>query len=521
MAKSSVWIDGVQAGRTLKEIKKDVALLNREINNLPIGSEKYNKKLQELSKSKSLLDQHRGQVNQIANSYGPAKSQMMGMLKQFAPLAIGIAAVGSVMGGASKAIGSWVDNNIRLERSLDTLQSLTCASTEDVKFYREEAIQMGKDTTQSATQVVDAMKMIGSQKPELLKNRDGLASMTEQVIVLAEAAEIDLQTAALATTATLNQFRMGAESGGRAINAFAAGSKEGAAGIADIGQTMDKAGATMHDYNVSMEEGEGLTETLAELNIKGAEAGTQLKNVLTKMQTVKALPREALDQLKAFGVDLNVVADETLPFQQRLKEMSKISGDATAIVKVFGIENKNAASAILQNTDTVEKYTAAVTGTNTAYEQQAINNDNLEGDLKSLGSAWEGLTLTVGGVSEAFRPLVQAGTDVLNWISDTVVAFQEWDTTKMETSFLKFVSILPGVSGEFERLIDRKIRINEISSQVTEAVKQEAHDYTVLTSAVSENNDALQSGTLTAEEHADIEAQNAEIIDLLNEKYPE
>ena len=53
----------------------------------------------------------------------------------------------------------------------------------------------------------------------------------------------------------------------------------------------------MAGFNVEIEEGVGLLETLAERNIKGAEAGTQL-NMLLRMQGVDALPRRRFQDLK-------------------------------------------------------------------------------------------------------------------------------------------------------------------------------------------------------------------------------
>lgn len=521
MAKTNIYIDGTQAGNTLKEIKKNVAVLNKEISQLEVGGEKYNQKIQALSKENARLTEHRNQIKGIGDAYKPASAGMAGMLKQFAPMAFGIGAVTSVIGGVVGGIKSWVSNSMNLEKSLSSLKSLTGASAEDIKFYKEEAIQMGKTTTLSATQVVDAMKLIGSAKPELLKNRDALAEVTKEAITLSEAGEIDLATSAQAVTGALNQWGEAADQSGRFINVFAAGSKEGASNIADLSASIDKSGAVLDGYNVSIEEGVGLLETLGEKNLKGAEAGTQLRNVMLTMQGIEALPQKALDALEQYGVDTALVADKTVPLNERLKEMSKIQGDATAMMQVFGKENIVAGTAILSNVDKVQKYTDAVTGTQTAYEQAAINTDNLDGDLKSLGSAWEGLTLSFAGSESVFRPLVQTGTDVLNWVSDTVTAFREFDGTAIETQVMKLTRSLPFLSDEMERLLDYSIRVNEISSEVVDAMRPEAEAAYTLTHALNENNVAMQDAALTAEEKTAIEEENARIIATLNEKYPE
>ena len=49
---------------------------------------------------------------------------------------------------------------------------------------------------------------------------------------------------------------------------------------------------------------------------------------------------------------------------------------------MFGEEGYNTASVILQNTEMVKDFTAAVTGTNVAYEQAAINSDTAQAKLE-------------------------------------------------------------------------------------------------------------------------------------------
>lgn len=520
-SKTNIWIDGAQAGASLLTLKKAVYALNKEIKELPRNSDDYKKKMLELKDASSALNVHKSQIKGVSESYGQAKTSIGGMMKQFAPVAGVVGAIGLAVQGVSSAVGSWYTNNKEMEKSLSSLKSLTGASTEDIKFYKKEATELGKTTTLSAIQVVEAYKLIGSARPDLLKNKEALNQVAKETITLAEAAEMDLGGAATAMTGIMNQFNLGAESSSRIINTLAAGSKEGASDISDLSATIDKSGSVMKGYNVQVEEGVALAEMLGERNIKGAEAGTQLRNVLLTMQGIEALPQKALDQLDKYGVDVKKVADDTVPFQERLTEMSKVSGDATAMIEIFGKENIVAGKAILENVGKVESLTAAVTGTNTAYEQAAINTDNLDGDLKSLGSAWEGLTLSMDGGSNVFRPIVQAGTDMLNWVSDSIVAFKEWDTTKMETQLLKLANSIPLVNMAFGDMFEQQIRLNEITSSVVEQVRSEGDEMMILTESIKNNNSALSNKNITSEEAARIEEENAQIIGVLNERYPE
>lgn len=517
---SNIYIDGKQAGNTIKDLRTASRKLNNEINQLAPGTDKYRRKVAELGKVNGRLTDHRNEIKKVSGSYNNVRKAMGGvqnMVKGFLGAGAIIGAVRGIVGG----IGNWVKTNAQLSSSLSSLRSITGASTEDIKFYKAEAIQMGKDTTQSATQVIDAMKLIGSAKPELLGNKQALADVTKETITLAEAAEMEMKPAADALTGALNQWGQGADQANRFTNVLAAGSKAGSANIESLSQSIDKSGAVMAGYNINIEQGVGLLETMAERNLKGAEAGTQLRNVMLKMQGVDALPNKAIAQLEKYGVNTDIVKDKTQPLNDRLAEMAKISGDATAMMQVFGTENIVAAGAILENTDKVEKYTAAVEGTNTAAEQAAINNDNWEGDLKSLDSAWEGLTLTVGGAEGVMRSFTQGLTREINLVTDSITAFKEWDKLKMENVFLRWADELWVFGGTIQDVIDEKLRMSNIINGVVDAIEDETRSNNILTASLIENKTALMAGNQSEAEKKGLIEENEKIIKRLNEAYPE
>jgi len=528
MAKTGIYIDGKQAASTLGELEKQVRKLNNEIKKTAVGSEDYAKKVDELKKKNGALTEHRNQIKGVGASYGQAKQGLGSMLKQFAPMAGIVGIAGIAISGLTSAVTSWYTNNKQMEKSLSSLRSITGASIEDIKFYKQEALEMAKTSTYSAMQIVEGYQLIGSARPELLKNKEALSQVTKETLTLAEAGQIEMTTSAAAMAGMLNQFNLTAADSSRIINTLAAGSKEGAAEIQDITLSIDKFGTVAASNNVKIEESVGLTELLAEKNLKGAEAGTQLRNVLLNVATASSLPKEAQMAMEKYGVNLSIVENKALPLQERLKELSKVQGDQNALVKIFGKENVVAGQTILQNLGRLDELTKAVTGTNVAYEQAAINTDNLDGDLKRLGSAWEGLTLSMDGGASIFRPLVQAGTDMLNWTTDTINAFKNWDTNEMETSVLRLsngilssIPILDQLTEGLQEWIDDEIRINEMTSEVVNGMKAKADESVALTLGLARYTGQLKNSKLSEEERNRIQGRQSEIINKLKSDYPE
>ena len=527
----TIFLNGKQVEGTVGNLRKKSRELNREINKLTPGTQKYIAKAKELQSVNSTITKHRQNVKGINGAYKSAQ----GGLSKFKNLALGVFAGGGLLGiatgvltGIKNGVVDIIKTNKEFEKGLSSLSSITGATGKDLEFYRKEAKEIGSTTTLSASQAVDAFKLIGSARPELLKNKEALTAVTREAITLAEAAGIELPEAAQSLAGTLNGLNLESSESNRVINALAAGSKEGAAGIVEQTQALDAFAPIAASNNVTLEENIGLIETLAEKNIKGAEAGTKLRNVITTLATVKALPPEALSQLEKFGVNTDIVSDSSLTLEERLTELAKIQGDNTALVKVFGKQNLVAGQTILQNVDSVKRYTDAVTGTNTAQEQAKINTDNLDGDLKSLSSTWEGITLRFQQGGGIIRKVVQGFTlwlksldKLTTGIINLAKGFANLDLKRIASGFLTLFDHFSFGVFNLGKYADELVRVGDLSEKVIEAVKEQATEVDILTTALGENNEALNSNKLTEEEAKAVKEENSKIINRLKEEYPE
>jgi len=410
-ASVDVVINGEKAGETLKQLQANTKQLYRELQNLVPGTEEFKKKMEELEASKANLREITGAVQQVDNSF----RSFLGRAAAFAGLNMSIEAAANALVDFGKKA---VENFIEFEASLAELSSITGLTGQDLEFFAEQAELLGSTTQSSAIEAVEAFKLMGSAVPALLENKEALASVTKEAIVLAEASGIKLPESASAMAAALNMFQLPASESARIINSLAAGSKAGAVEVPQVTESLKAFGVAASSFNVSFEESVALIETMGEFSIKGSEAGTALRNVLNKMSTAQALPNEAIAQLEKFGVNTQLVMDKQVPFNERLREFSKISKDAVAIAKVFGAENKIAGEIILNNVEKFENYTKAVTGTNTAYEQQAINSDTTKAKLKTLKNEFEATAATVGGaLVKGFLGFIDAMKASINFIS--------------------------------------------------------------------------------------------------------
>jgi len=274
--------------------------------------------------------------------------------------------------------------------SLDRLSAITGVTGTQLDKFEQQAqglttIKIGDgEIVNTGANILEAFTLVGSARPELLASAEALATVTKEAIILSKASGDDLKTSVEAVTTTLGQFQLPAEDAARITNELAAGAKAGASEIVDTTIALKKFGTTAAVTNVSTGESIALIETLADRQLKGEEAGTQLRNVLAKLAGADILPRNALKQLNEAGVDINVLKDTTLPLIDRLTELGKLQGNTAALTKVFGLENLNAAQIITSGLPKYQQLLGQIEGTNEAYIQAGINSSNLKTELENL-----------------------------------------------------------------------------------------------------------------------------------------
>lgn len=355
---------------------------------LLLESDKYDKALKKAEKS----------LRNFSKQGGIA-SKALGSLK-------GMFAAGLAVAGVSTALGDIVQKTMEFEKAISSLSSLTGLVGDDLNYLRQQAIILGATTTQTATQVADAFKLIGSQQPQLLESKEALVTVTRSAITLAEASETDVPTAAKALSGALNQMGAGAEYAQSYINILAAASQKGSADIGYLNSAVEKSGGTANAVGIKFNELVAAIETIAPKVTNASEAGTQLRNIFVKLES------STDKNLKPSVVGLGGAIDN----------LAKQHLTAGEMAKKFGVENVNAALALTKSKDTYHDLETAITGTNTAMEQATTNTDNLAGATTRFGSAWEGLILTLNKSDGPLKNIVDWSAEALDNIRKTLMS---------------------------------------------------------------------------------------------------
>lgn len=327
---------------------------------------------------------------------------------------------------ASNAMSSLVQSGIDLDSQMHDLSAIagvTGKTLDKIEGYaRDSAKAFGID----ASQAVEGYKLLLSQlSPELGKYPDALQAMGNSIATTSKLMGGDGVAAAEVLTTAMNQYGVSlddpikaSEEMARMMNVMAAAGQEGSAELPAIKVALEQCGMAAKAANVSFEETNAAIQVLDKAGKKGSEAGVALRNTLTILGQGRFMPKDTLEALEAAGIDVIRLADTSLTLKERLDMLAPVMNDTALFSKLFGMENSNAARALVQSRDELARLTEAITGTESAEVQAAIIMDSYAErqarviqqfeDIKiSLFQLTGDFSLWSGVIAQALIPLAQ------------------------------------------------------------------------------------------------------------------
>lgn len=262
-------------------------------------------------------------------------------------------------------------------QSMADLSSITGIVGDDLNALRENARKVGKDSGLGADTAARAYSILASQIDVATIGMSGLNNLQEKSVTLAQASGMSIDAAATSLAGTINQFGLTANEAERVINVLAAGSKYGAAEIAELSQSFKVVGSAASAMGLTVEQSAGALEVLSKANLKGSEAGTALRNIILKLNT-------------ELGVDLSKTS-----LSSALDALKPKLTDAAYLSKLFGMENIAAAQYLIKNASAVDEMTQKLTGTNVAQEQAAIRTETSAHKLEAMRAKVDDLKISI------------------------------------------------------------------------------------------------------------------------------
>lgn len=426
------------------------------------------------------------ELRKLNNTVGSGSESLARMSANMEAFGSKASKAGDKLKPLSIAMGGLLTASVKIaadfEAGMSKVGAISGATAEDMAKLEAEARRMGESTRFSATEASEAltyMAMAGWKTEDMLSGLEGIMS-------LAAASGEDLATTSDIVTDALTAFGLAAEDSNHFADVLAAASSNANTNVALMGETFKYVAPVAGSLGYSIDDVAVAIGLMANAGIKGSQAGTSLRTILTNLVSPSAA---AADAMAAVGVSLEdgegnmksfrevmldlrsgfsglkIPAEEFTSTMARLdaaledgtvseEEYNKAMMDLTE--RAYGAEGALKAQAaaaiggqrgmssllsiVNASEEDFNKLIKAIDGSEGAAKSMAeMMEDNLAGELRKLKSQLEEVAIQLG---KEMMPVIK---DIVGGIQDFVKWFSRLDDSTKKT-IVKFAALTAAAS---------------------------------------------------------------------------
>lgn len=392
--------------KTLAELRNHLKLTQTALSKAVPGTENWKKLNAEVQQTKARLKELTSQSGQTRGALEKLSSVKAGALAAFA-------AIAGAVRGVARAFQKIVD----FEQANVNLSTIIGKNVKDIEALTYSAMELGRTTEYTASQVT----LLQTELAKLGFKEGAIMQMQESVLHFATAIGTTLPEAAAMAGATLRMFGLDAKDTTDTLGVLVQGANNSALSFSYYQTAMATVGPVAKTFGFSLRDTVALLGTLANAGFDASSAATATRNILLNLadssgklavalgKPVSTFPElmSGLRQLKAQGVDLNTTLE--------LTDKRSVSAFNTFL---------DGADAALALRDSLEDVNGVLK--NTAEER--VNT--VEGSVKLLQSAWEGLILS-------FKDSTGPIKEVIDWLTKLIEVTSDLVSSGSKQSFYK------------------------------------------------------------------------------------
>lgn len=292
--------------------------------------------------------------------------------------------------GASVALAQSVRLLADFDQQLSTVAAISGATGAEFDALSERAQELGTNTRFSATQAAEGLVFLsraGFDAAESLETID-------DTLTLAQAGGLDLASAADIAANALRGFRLDTGEAGRVVDVLALAANSANTNVFELGDALSFTAPVAAGLGVSIELATAAIGALSDAGVAASRAGTGLNRVLSALESPTSAQAAVLDDL---GVKTEEVRVSQVGLIEALERLAAAGIDTGTALTLFGERGGPAFEILASNIPRVAELEAALNDAGgTAARVSEIMDDNLNGALLSVRSAFEGLVLAFG-----------------------------------------------------------------------------------------------------------------------------
>lgn len=283
------------------------------------------------------------------------------------------------------------------EYSMSQVQAISGATGDDFEDLRDEAIKLGGSTKYSAGEVADAMTEMAKAGWSTEQILDGMSGVLDAAAASGEG----LASVSTIVADAITGFGLEAGDSARIADLLTQAANSGTIGINDLGESFKYIAPVAQSMGFSVEDVTTAISAMSMAGIKGSQAGTSLRTMLTNLVKPTDEMAAAMDEL---GIQ---VANEDGTMKSLDEILNMMRGSFSGLTD----EQKSYYAAVLAGKTGMsgmlslmnlsqEEYDKIATSMDNsggvAQETAEVMQNNLKSALEQLGGALESLAIRIG-----------------------------------------------------------------------------------------------------------------------------
>lgn len=314
--------------------------------------------------------------------------------------------------GLLDAFRNGINTITSFESANASLAAVLGTTLDGVQRLTADAKRLGEITEYSASQVT----MMQTELAKLGFNEQEILDSTQYILQFATATGSDIPAAAQLAGAALRAFGGEATETQRYVSAMAVATTKSALDFEYLQNSMSTIAPVANAFGFTIEDTTALLGTLANSGFDASSAATATRNILLNLADSSGKLAQALGKpIKSL--------DDLAPALQELKDQG------ISLAEALDLTDKRSVAAFetfLNGADAITTLRDSITGVgDDLAAMQQTKLDTVEGSIKLMQSAWEGLMLQFYNSKGAFKDIVDLTTKIIGGLRNAVKWVQD------------------------------------------------------------------------------------------------
>ena len=398
---------GTEAGR---QLETETRLIYEEMSRLQKATGKYTL---EVGHYENALRRLPGPLGSVVNSFTQMRASVRGLANSDLPLGVkAFQGFGVILGGVVgmfAMLGRYVTGSIKTLREFEQanadLSTILGVSRSEMTALTESAKSLGRTTEYTASQVTElqtALAKLGFKEGQIM-------GMQKSILQFATAVGANLGEAAEVAGSTLRAFNLTSADTDDVLGTLAVATNNSALSFEKIRTSIGTVFPVANAFGLSVKDATALLGSLANAGFDASTAATATRNILLKLVDANGkLAKQLGGSARSF--------DEIIDGLQKLKEQGT---DLNEALELTDRRSVSAFSSLLSGAESAKELRASLEDVSGELDRiQSQRLDTLEGSVKLMKSAWEGLTLAFEESNGIFKSTV-------DWLTKIIQKTQE------------------------------------------------------------------------------------------------